>query len=65
MLEGYGLMTYIIYAYLGPGPFIKILEEATQRKAMAIGKPGAALRDVLIAKYNITDPKRILFVGDT
>lgn len=49
---------------VGLGPLIKVVEEFTQRKATVVGKPGVALRDVIIAKFNITDPKRILFVGD-
>lgn len=40
------------------------MEETTQRKAVVFGKPGLGLRDVIIEKFKITDPKRVLFVGD-
>lgn len=49
---------------LGPGGIFKMLEETTQRKGLVLGKPGLGLRDMILAKYNITDPKRVLFVGD-
>lgn len=30
-----------------------------------MGKPGDALKDIVLDKYNIKDPKRVLFIGDT
>lgn len=52
------------FSPLGPGYISNILEAATQRKAITVGKPGSGLRDVIMNKYKITDPKRVLFVGD-
>lgn len=50
---------------MGPGPFYKALEEATGRQAIVLGKPGAALRDYVLDKFDCrADPKRVLFVGD-
>lgn len=31
---------------------------------MVVGKPGAALCEVIIGKFKITDTQRVLFVGD-
>lgn len=49
---------------IGPGPFYKAVERATGRPAIVLGKPGAELRDLVLEKYGITDPKRVLFIGD-
>lgn len=49
---------------MGPGPFYRALEQATGRRALVLGKPGGELRDVVLRKYEIRDPKRVLFVGD-
>lgn len=51
--------------FIGPGPFWRLLEEATQRKAIVLGKPGSELCDVVKRKFRIADAKRVLFVGDT
>lgn len=48
----------------GPGPFYRMLEKATKRRAIVLGKPGADLRDIVLKKYAITDPRRVLFIGD-
>ncbi|KAG4078050.1 hypothetical protein HA402_002101 [Bradysia odoriphaga] len=53
------------FKIIGVGPYYKILEEASGRRAVVVGKPGDALKDIVIDKYNIKDPKRVLFVGDT
>lgn len=42
-----------------------MLEDSSQRKATVVGKPGAALKETILKKYNVKHPKRILFVGDT
>uniref|UniRef100_A0A1A9W8Z9 4-nitrophenylphosphatase n=1 Tax=Glossina brevipalpis TaxID=37001 RepID=A0A1A9W8Z9_9MUSC len=49
----------------GPGAFIKILEEATDRKALVLGKPGFGLKDILLQKFNIEHKDRVLFIGDS
>lgn len=49
---------------IGPGPFYKMLENASGRKATVVGKPGRALRDIVVQRYGLTDPQRVLFVGD-
>lgn len=46
------------------GPFYKMLEDAAERKATILGKPGQALKDICIEKFKIQDCKRVLFVGD-
>uniref|UniRef100_A0A182LYK2 4-nitrophenylphosphatase n=1 Tax=Anopheles culicifacies TaxID=139723 RepID=A0A182LYK2_9DIPT len=49
---------------IGPGYFIDILERTTGRKALILGKPGKALAQVVLKQFQITEPKRVLFVGD-
>lgn len=49
---------------IGPGYFIDILERTTGRKALILGKPGKALAQVVLEQFQITEPKRVLFVGD-
>uniref|UniRef100_A0A1A9V6P1 4-nitrophenylphosphatase n=1 Tax=Glossina austeni TaxID=7395 RepID=A0A1A9V6P1_GLOAU len=49
----------------GPGAFIKVLEEATERKAIVLGKPGFGLKDTLLEKFNIQHKNRVLFIGDS
>ncbi|XP_055842719.1 uncharacterized protein LOC129909670 [Episyrphus balteatus] len=50
---------------IGPGPFINVVEQTTKRKAIVLGKPGVALSDFLKKRYTITEPKKVLFIGDT
>lgn len=49
---------------IGPGYFIDILEKATGRKALVLGKPSQALADFVLEQFNVTRPKRVLFIGD-
>lgn len=49
---------------IGPGPFYKLVEEAIGRKATVVGKPGRALRDILVDRHELRQPARVLFVGD-
>ncbi|XP_052860646.1 uncharacterized protein LOC128267770 [Anopheles cruzii] len=49
---------------IGPGYFIDILERSTGRKALVLGKPGTALAQVVQKQFQVTAPKRVLFVGD-
>lgn len=50
---------------IGPGPFINVVEQTTKRKATILGKPGEALSDFLKKRCNVTDPRRVLFIGDS
>ncbi|XP_073835489.1 uncharacterized protein isoform X2 [Musca autumnalis] len=50
---------------LGPGVFMHIVEEANHRKAKVFGKPGAELGELLKHTFKITDPKRVLIIGDS
>lgn len=50
---------------IGPGAYIKILEEANQCKAKIFGKPGKELGDLLLETYNIENPQRVLMLGDS
>ncbi|XP_013115803.1 uncharacterized protein LOC106093299 [Stomoxys calcitrans] len=50
---------------LGPGAYIRLVEEANQRKAKVFGKPGAELGELLKVMFNIKDPQRVLMVGDS
>ncbi|XP_030387092.1 pyridoxal phosphate phosphatase [Scaptodrosophila lebanonensis] len=49
---------------IGPGPFQKILVEATGKPGATLGKPGKELGEILLQHYNIRDPKRVLMIGD-
>lgn len=50
---------------IGPGNFHRVLEDLTGRKAIPMAKPGPYLRDFIKEKYNIKEPRRVLFIGDT
>lgn len=50
---------------LGPGYFYKILEDFTGIKATLFGKPSENLANYVKKIFDIKDPKRILFVGDS
>ncbi|XP_058458593.1 uncharacterized protein LOC131435096 isoform X2 [Malaya genurostris] len=49
---------------IGPGYFIEILERASNRKAMVLGKPGQALAEFILEQFHVTQPERTLFIGD-
>ncbi|KXJ84480.1 hypothetical protein RP20_CCG004826 [Aedes albopictus] len=49
---------------LGSGRYVDMLEQATGRKAIVLGKPGHQLGVLLKAQYRIQDSRRVLFVGD-
>ncbi|KXJ83699.1 hypothetical protein RP20_CCG003128 [Aedes albopictus] len=49
---------------IGPGYFIDILEKATGRKALVLGKPGHALAEFILEQFHVTQPERTLFIGD-
>lgn len=50
---------------IGPGTFHKLLQEATGRTAIEMAKPGSYFKTFLMEKYAITDPSRVLFIGDS
>lgn len=54
-----------MYYVAGPGYFYKILEDFTGIKATLFGKPSENLANYVKKIFDIKDPKRILFVGDS
>ncbi|ALC48193.1 CG10352 [Drosophila busckii] len=50
---------------IGPGPFIDILAHSTARQPTVLGKPGAALRQLLRQRFAHIPDHRVLFVGDS
>ncbi|KAF2904358.1 hypothetical protein ILUMI_01816 [Ignelater luminosus] len=49
---------------IGPRYFRNILEDFSDRKALAFGKPSKNFNDFIVENFNIEDPSRTLFVGD-
>ncbi|XP_061388904.1 glycerol-3-phosphate phosphatase-like [Musca vetustissima] len=49
---------------LGPVGFLKVLEEASRKEVLLFGKPGKALADRILTRYDIEDPSRALMIGD-
>lgn len=49
---------------LGPGPYIKVLAEASGKTPILMGKPGKELADMLIDRLNIQDKSRAIMIGD-
>ncbi|KXJ81038.1 hypothetical protein RP20_CCG022004 [Aedes albopictus] len=49
---------------IGPGYFLEMLERATGREALVLGKPGQALSQFILEQFNVTQPERTLFIGD-
>ncbi|KAH8300958.1 hypothetical protein KR044_007242 [Drosophila immigrans] len=49
---------------IGPGHFSSILVEASGKEATVLGKPGRPLGDMLIQHHNVSDPNRVLMIGD-
>ncbi|KAM7347545.1 uncharacterized protein ACRADG_007115 [Cochliomyia hominivorax] len=50
---------------IGPGAYIKILEEVNKCKAKIFGKPGMELGELLLRTFNIENPQRVLMLGDS
>ncbi|XP_076271250.1 uncharacterized protein LOC143203040 [Rhynchophorus ferrugineus] len=48
-----------------PKYYVDGIERWTNRKCTPMAKPSDALKDLLFSKYNITDPSKVLFVGDS
>ncbi|KAM7347543.1 chronophin [Cochliomyia hominivorax] len=49
---------------LGPGPFSKILEQCSGKRMLTFGKPGKELADLLMQRFHIPSPNRVLMIGD-
>ncbi|XP_065365930.1 chronophin [Calliphora vicina] len=49
---------------MGPGPFVKMLEQISRKKMLTFGKPGKALAEVLMQRCHIPTPDRVLMIGD-
>ncbi|XP_055371380.1 uncharacterized protein LOC129605563 [Condylostylus longicornis] len=49
---------------LGPGMFTKMLADCTNQKPIVLSKPGIDLCDIVLKKFNINDPKRVVMIGD-
>ncbi|XP_055615784.1 uncharacterized protein LOC129761948 [Toxorhynchites rutilus septentrionalis] len=52
------------FKVMGPGYFSEMLEQATGRRTVILGKPGAELASQISELYGTTDARRVLFVGD-
>ncbi|XP_060528299.1 uncharacterized protein LOC132703189 [Cylas formicarius] len=50
---------------LGPKFYIETIERVTKRSSIDFAKPSMLLKDVIQDKYDIDDPKKVLFVGDS
>ncbi|XP_002023510.2 4-nitrophenylphosphatase [Drosophila persimilis] len=50
---------------IGPGAFINVVTESVGRQPVVLGKPGDALRQVLLQRHPDIPPQRVLFVGDS
>ncbi|EFA02139.1 Pyridoxal phosphate phosphatase-like Protein [Tribolium castaneum] len=50
---------------LGPGCYLRILEEASGRKGLQMAKPNLSLNNYIIQKYGIKDASKVLFIGDS
>lgn len=59
--------TYIINSIplSGVAVFMEMLVRSTKKAPKVVGKPGSDLVPIILAKFNITDPKKVLFIGDT
>lgn len=50
---------------IGPGYFQNAVEDLSDKKPFVFGKPGKSLSEFITKKYEITDPRRVLFIGDS
>ncbi|XP_077297347.1 uncharacterized protein LOC143919041 [Arctopsyche grandis] len=49
---------------LGPGVFQNVITDLSGRQPIVLGKPGEYLKTRVLEQFHITDPKRVIFVGD-
>ena len=52
------------FTILGPGPFVKVLQQASGKDLLTFGKPGKLLADLLMQRFHIPAPQRVLMIGD-
>nr|XP_015834454.1 PREDICTED: phosphoglycolate phosphatase 2-like isoform X1 [Tribolium castaneum] len=50
---------------IGPGCFHKILEQISGRRGLEMAKPSLCLNDFIVKKCGLTDPRKVLFIGDS
>ncbi|XP_014488715.1 PREDICTED: 4-nitrophenylphosphatase-like [Dinoponera quadriceps] len=50
---------------LGPGPLLEVINQLSGRKPISFAKPSQILKDYIFSTYNVIDPQRCLFIGDT
>uniref|UniRef100_A0A1L8DZF4 Putative pyridoxal phosphate phosphatase n=1 Tax=Nyssomyia neivai TaxID=330878 RepID=A0A1L8DZF4_9DIPT len=62
----YRLPMYAGFDLSGPGYFMDALRAVMPpgKEPLILGKPGTGLGDILKEKYGVSDPQRVLFVGD-
>lgn len=53
------------YSFVGSGIWAQNLVDRCPQKPIFLGKPGSALGEIMMDKYEIKDKSRVLFVGDT
>ncbi|CAK1555450.1 unnamed protein product [Leptosia nina] len=49
---------------LGTGVFTDLVSEYSKRDPIQLGKPGRAFGEFAMKRANVTDPSRVLFIGD-
>ncbi|XP_004535351.1 pyridoxal phosphate phosphatase [Ceratitis capitata] len=49
---------------IGPGPFSQIISDSTKKPLITLGKPGKALAEMVVQRFDIKDTKRVLMIGD-
>ncbi|KAL0830363.1 hypothetical protein ABMA28_002551 [Loxostege sticticalis] len=50
---------------LGTGPFTDIIIEESKRVPISMGKPGKTFGEFAMSRAGVTNPSRVLFIGDT
>ncbi|XP_060525781.1 glycerol-3-phosphate phosphatase-like [Cylas formicarius] len=50
---------------VGPKYYVEAIEHLTGRKHTALAKPSVNMKEVLQENFKITDPRRVLFIGDS
>lgn len=53
------------FAIFGPGFIAKTLQSSSKRDLQIWSKPGKPLSDFLLQHYKITEPEKVLMIGDT
>lgn len=66
LIQVYPCSAFIIFLlFLGPGAFIDVVAQASGRAPTVLGKPGEALRQLLLQRHAPIPASRVLFVGDS